>query len=229
MATTAPPVVVTPSPTPPLTPSSQSTTQQTPTGSTDTKSVKPGWKTTEFWLALVAKLLGALFAAGMLGDGSEVSRVAGLAAIVLTSLGYSVSRAQVKAAATLALVFFFARYSAACTQVKAEGQTVLDCAHLNSAQSAISEFGPLAASVAFNAVNGDGTVAKDQLISAFGQLATDAGKCVALDAVAKLSKLPATKPGAPASSAVLANAASVNDALAALKTQLAPGREVRLE
>jgi len=57
---------------------------------------KPGYKTTEFWLAFAAKLLGAAFAAGIIGDGTEVSRIAGLAAVMLTALGYTVSRTMVK-------------------------------------------------------------------------------------------------------------------------------------
>jgi hypothetical protein len=52
----------------------------------------PAYKTSGFWFALAAKLLGALFAAGVLGTGSEPERIAGIAAAVLTALGYQVVR-----------------------------------------------------------------------------------------------------------------------------------------
>lgn len=62
-------------------------------------AAKPGYKTTEFWLALAAKLLGAAYTAGLIGDGSALARVAGLAAVVLASMGYSVSRGLAKGGA----------------------------------------------------------------------------------------------------------------------------------
>lgn len=59
--------------------------------------VKSGWKTTEFWLTLVAVTLGALAASGLLADAGGVwERLAGVALSVLAALGYSTSRASVK-------------------------------------------------------------------------------------------------------------------------------------
>jgi len=60
---------------------------------------KPGYKTTEFWLSLIAFLLSMLFASGLLHDGSMAYKIAGLAAMVITSMGYSVNRTIMKAAA----------------------------------------------------------------------------------------------------------------------------------
>lgn len=57
---------------------------------------KPGYATTEFWLSLVANLLGAAFASGLISDGTVLARIAGLAAMVLAGLGYTVSRTMVK-------------------------------------------------------------------------------------------------------------------------------------
>ena len=57
--------------------------------------VKPGWQTTEFWLSLAATLLSALFAAGVLTNSTALA-IAGIAATILTALGYTVSRALVK-------------------------------------------------------------------------------------------------------------------------------------
>lgn len=64
---------------------------------------KPGYQTTEFWLSAAAKLLGLLFASGVLGDGSIGMRIAGLAATVLAALGYTVSRSMVKMAGVFLL------------------------------------------------------------------------------------------------------------------------------
>ena len=60
--------------------------------------IKPGYKTTEFWLSTAAMLLGVVFASGVIVEGSIVAQVAGIAATVLGSLGYAVSRGAVKKA-----------------------------------------------------------------------------------------------------------------------------------
>ena len=57
---------------------------------------KPGYKTTEFWLSFVAMVVGAAFASGIFPSESAGEKVLGLAALVLTSLGYTVSRTMVK-------------------------------------------------------------------------------------------------------------------------------------
>jgi hypothetical protein len=59
---------------------------------------KPGYKTTEFWLATGATLLSALFASGVLAEGSLALKIAGIAATVLGALGYAVVRGAVKKA-----------------------------------------------------------------------------------------------------------------------------------
>jgi hypothetical protein len=60
--------------------------------SDETKPAKPGYKTTEFWLTLLAMLLGALWGSGLVSDGSTFDKVLGFAAVVLGQLGYTVSR-----------------------------------------------------------------------------------------------------------------------------------------
>lgn len=64
---------------------------------TATASVKPGWKTTEYWLSKATIVLGALLSAGVFGDGSTALRIAGAAAAVLAQLGYTASRTIAKA------------------------------------------------------------------------------------------------------------------------------------
>ena len=61
---------------------------------------KPGYKTTEFWLSLLATLLGFLLASGVMDtvpEESWITRIIGGLVAVLASLGYSASRAKVKA------------------------------------------------------------------------------------------------------------------------------------
>lgn len=60
------------------------------------KKVKPGFKTTEFWLTLVAVAVGAIFASGAFGEDSGTLQIAGIAATVLTAMGYTVSRGMAK-------------------------------------------------------------------------------------------------------------------------------------
>lgn len=56
---------------------------------------KPGYKTTEFWLKLAALLLTAMYASGALTNSTALA-IAGIAATILGSLGYTVSRTLVK-------------------------------------------------------------------------------------------------------------------------------------
>jgi hypothetical protein len=59
-------------------------------------ATRPGYKTTEFWLTVAATLLGAAFASDLIPTDSKWAQVLGLAASVLSSLGYTVSRTMVK-------------------------------------------------------------------------------------------------------------------------------------
>lgn len=61
--------------------------------------VKPGWRTTEFWLSVVAVLLGVLVTSGVLESlGTEhwAVKLVALAISALAAIGYSHSRAVVK-------------------------------------------------------------------------------------------------------------------------------------
>lgn len=61
--------------------------------------VKPGFKTTEFWLSLLAMLLGAVIASGVLDTVTEdtwIVRIIGGAVTALAAMGYVASRATVK-------------------------------------------------------------------------------------------------------------------------------------
>lgn len=61
---------------------------------------KPGWKSSEFWLAVVANLVSLVYMSGVV-DATETdwdNKIVGLCAIVLVNLGYQVSRTLVKKA-----------------------------------------------------------------------------------------------------------------------------------
>jgi len=60
---------------------------------------RPGYKTTEFWLSLLATLIGLLMASGALDqlpEDSWIAKLIGGVVAVLAALGYSASRAKVK-------------------------------------------------------------------------------------------------------------------------------------
>jgi|TARA_R110000824_G_scaffold213999_6_gene400261 hypothetical protein len=63
---------------------------------------KSGWKTTEFWLASVATIVGILYASGAISpDGvSGLEKGIAFVAAALASFGYSHSRGAAKAAAS---------------------------------------------------------------------------------------------------------------------------------
>ena len=63
---------------------------------TNETGVKPGFKTTEFWLALLAQIVGVLAAGGIFGADSVVMRILGVVGIVLASMGYSGARGKAK-------------------------------------------------------------------------------------------------------------------------------------
>lgn len=58
--------------------------------------MKPGYKTTEFWMHLLVVILGAVMSVHVIPDTNPVAKLIALAVTVLTSLGYTVSRTIVK-------------------------------------------------------------------------------------------------------------------------------------
>ena len=58
---------------------------------------KPGYKTTEFWLKLVAMLIGLLMTSGALPEGSPWLKGAVAVSTILGALGYTYVRGKVKA------------------------------------------------------------------------------------------------------------------------------------
>jgi len=57
---------------------------------------KAGYKTTEFWLAMAAVVVGLLLESGVVTGDGFLPQGLGLIASALASLGYSYSRAKIK-------------------------------------------------------------------------------------------------------------------------------------
>ena len=57
---------------------------------------KPGYRATEFYVSLVAMAVGAFLASGVLPETHWAVKAAGVAAVVLTALGYQVQRTKAK-------------------------------------------------------------------------------------------------------------------------------------
>lgn len=58
--------------------------------------IKVGYKTTEFWFTFAANVVSMLYMSGVVGDGSTFDKALAVGAMVLSSLGYAVSRGLAK-------------------------------------------------------------------------------------------------------------------------------------
>ena len=62
---------------------------------------KPGYKTTEFYLSLLAIICGAILTSGIVSDTGTVAKIVGGVLSVLAALGYTASRTVVKSGEVL--------------------------------------------------------------------------------------------------------------------------------
>jgi hypothetical protein len=81
-------------PNPTVTVSVSDTVQQSLALATEAKA---GYKTTEFWMKIAALGLTIAFCTGLIPATGSAERIAEIAALVLSSLGYTVCRSWVKA------------------------------------------------------------------------------------------------------------------------------------
>ena len=58
--------------------------------------MKPGYKTTEFWLSMIAVALGAVQASGLIPGESAWGQMLGTAVVAQVSLGYTGARLNLK-------------------------------------------------------------------------------------------------------------------------------------
>lgn len=185
---------------PPPPPWATSLAVSLPPPAADPPPVKPGWQTTEFWLMMVAKLLGILYASGMVGDGTITARIAGLAVTVLAALGYTVSRTMVKTAAAGLLLVVLGSAVASQTACISSAQVaaapgaaetaVVDCTRAD-APAVIALLGQLGAD-AVTAVLHTGAVDWGQLGTAALAQGKVVGGCALAELVAELSAQPAS-------------------------------------
>ncbi|MFZ4398202.1 MAG: hypothetical protein ACOYOU_21515 [Kiritimatiellia bacterium] len=59
-------------------------------------AVKPGYKTTEFWMTAGATFVGLAIASGIVPETGVWPKVVGLVVAAFTSMGYTVSRGMAK-------------------------------------------------------------------------------------------------------------------------------------
>lgn len=108
------------------------TIESSTTATTDTADPpKPGIRTTEFWLTVLASVLGILMASGVVVADTPWARVIGGAITFLSTLGYTWKRSDVKAAYHRLVPLFLVGAllgTAACATVKSAGESALiDC------------------------------------------------------------------------------------------------------
>ena len=70
--------------------------QTTVPGVTEPAAVKPGYKTTEFWLTAGATFVGLAIASGVIPETGIWPKVVGLVVAAFTAMGYTVSRGMAK-------------------------------------------------------------------------------------------------------------------------------------
>ena len=58
--------------------------------------MKPGYKTTEFWLSAAAAAIGGLLAGGVIAPDSTEAQIIGLISSALVALGYTGARLNLK-------------------------------------------------------------------------------------------------------------------------------------
>lgn len=193
-------------------------TATTPAVTVTATTLKPGWRTSEFWMNKAALLLSALFLCDVIPTSGMWMKLAGVAACILISQGYTVSRTMLKAGAML-LVLAFMPHLTGCSWLKSEGKAtahdVVDCT-TSEAKSLSKQFGPTIDDVLVTATNGDGSIDKARVKSAIKGFATDTARCVFADAVARALAPKAADPNAPKSSPLDADPAALHELLAEL-------------
>ena len=61
-------------------------------------NIKPGYKTTEFWLSFAAVMVGAVQASGLIPNEGAWNQILGLVVSALVAMGYTGARIAVKKA-----------------------------------------------------------------------------------------------------------------------------------
>jgi hypothetical protein len=183
--------------------------------------IKPGYKTTEFWMSIAAFVLTAVFASGAVTNETALSML-GIGGTVLTALGYKVSRTMVKSAgASLSLCFVFALGASqiSCAEVKprlANGaSTFLDC-ETPDIQSLVGELIGIVKPAVLVAITGDGHVDTGKLEEAARAAKSNLARCALATAVAMVVT-PDAKAGAPQSASLIVTPLELRSKFAAAR------------
>jgi hypothetical protein len=152
---------------------------------------KSGITTTEFALNLAAAVVGALLASGVLADGSLYARLAGMAAMVLSSLGYTWSRTAIKAAAPLLLVGLFMAQATACGSAKPAlgtgAVTFLNCEDGHLDAQSLADAKAFAAAEVQHWLTGGAAPSSDAIRADLAPIRSDLGKCAIAAALAAVT------------------------------------------
>lgn len=196
--------------------------------------MKPGWKTTEWYGSWAVKILGALIAGGVFGDGTTAFRIAGAAMTLLGYLGYAYSRSTVKnAAAGILAVLFLAGVTSqmACGSAsKSAAKTVagdaIDCTTPDRLKLE-AQFGPTIELALQRAIGQDGKIDLPSLNQIGRPLEAD-GWCVLEREAARLIAWVTTKVGTASAEAPL-DAADLAGKLGGLRAAKFPDASFRVQ
>lgn len=224
-------------PTPDSTTTTEATSSATGTTLTATASTttKPGYKTTEFYLSLAAALVGALLTSGLLADGSQAMRIAGMAAFALATLGYTVSRGAAKRGGS-ALVLIFALAiaptssgcAAAQDSAKRVAGDVVNCMK-PEAKGMIGELVPTFLAIFQNATGNDGKIDWQPVRATASSLKSPLTRCAFSAAVAEVLRPKQKDPNAPQSSELEADPADVALGFEKIRAEFYGGAKFDLE
>lgn len=105
-----------------------------------TNGIKPGYKTTEFWLTAVAMIVSLLFASDIIPTGSSIERLLGTVAAALGGAGYAVSRGLAKKTSYVFCIVVSTGFFVGCTTFESGAYKSL-AALSTSVNQAMSAFG----------------------------------------------------------------------------------------
>jgi hypothetical protein len=201
-------------------PTKTETAEATPASATVTTTTKPGHKTTEFALGLLAIILTALYTTGAIPTDGPWAKLAAIGATVLTAIGYTVSRTLVKTAAMLALFVLATSSQVGCAETKgAVGRVagdVVDCMKPD-ATAAIGELAPAFRDIVKNATGDNGKIDWAPVKTVASPLKSAATRCAFSAVIAEVLR-PHPKAGAPQSSALEADPVDVLAGYRAIKS-----------
>jgi len=186
--------------------------------------VKPGYRTTEFWLKLAAIALTALFASGVIPTSGTAATVAAITATMLGALGYTVSRSFVKTAGALVLVMLLAGPQLACgnsgARAKNAESAAVSCEAPLVVQTGLQLRTPFLESLT-GAISGDGLhIDTAKLKAIAGSLLAPELRCAFDAAIAYLIKPPPAPPGAPAAAPMQVDPIALGAAWSKVRAEL---------